>query len=705
MKFKRLVSVILIIVTLLTVSGITVFGVTPDNSFTRWETPSGQKNVYTRDMYEPIKKVTVASLGLSEGISTVYDIAKDSYGNIYLLAEDGCIVSFDRNYQLLRKFYLTENGTELKFENAKGIYISKVNEIYVSDTSGSRVLKCDINGRVISTFNSPESSIIPKGFVFTPTKILIDSKNYLYVVSEGAYYGALLFEPNGEFIGFYGANTVQASVLGTIEYIWDTLTSNDIKRAKSVKTLPYQFIDIDIDSNDFVYTCTGRTAGDAVGQIRKLNPGGTNVLYKELWDGSRQDASSVNFGENDAVLRNNKKIVQNFAAVKVDENGMFFALDQTYGNIYLYDNECHLLAAFGGGFGSNDIIGHFNTPTAMELDGDRLYVVDSYDSSVTVFKRTSYGELVINAQKLTVDADYEAAAPLWDEVLKLDGNSQLALRGLAKAAYKEANYKKAANLAEQAYDSATYTQAVTNMFNIWFTDNVVLVAIVLLLTISLFVALSVFLKKKSIRIKMNEKVRIMLFGVIHPFDNYRTLKEKHLSSWSLSSIALAIFYLTSFFRTMGSNFRYTNFDPELYNSFFQLLQTAGLVILWVAANWGISTLMQGNGHFKEVFAISSYATVPLSVSNILILFLSNSMLAAGDTLLSGISIVFTALAAVIIVIGLMVVHDYSFPRFIVTALIAIFFIILAIFIVFMISMLLSQCWQFVVTLFMEAIGR
>lgn len=705
MKLKKILAVTLFIVAFALTSGVQALGYDPQIGFTHWETPSGTKSVYMRDVYETAKRISIVSLGFENGVSTVNDITKDSTGNIYLLAQDGNIIVFDRDYKLVRNFYLTENGKELKLDNARGIYISASDEIYISDSAGARILKCDINGKILKTVGAPKSDIIPKDFVFTPTRLLLDSKGYMYVVSEGAYYGALLFSPAGEFCGFYGANTVQASVLGTLGYIWDTLTSNDIKRAKSVKTLPYQFIDIDIDSNDFVYTCTGKTAGDSVGQIRRLNPGGTNVLYKELWNGNRQDSSRVNFGESESMLRNNEKVTQSFAAVKADEYDMIYALDQTYGYVYVYDSECRLITAFGGGFGNNDIEGEFNTPCAMELDGDRLYVLDSYDSTVTVFERTSYGKLLLEAQRLTVDADYVAAEPLWEEVAKLDGNSQLAIRGLSRAAYAKGDYKKAASLAERAYDGVTYTQAENELFKLWVSNNIVFAAVISVLAIAAAVAAWLILKKKKIKFKMNQRVKIMLFGVIHPFDNFRELKENHLSSWGLGSAALIVYYITSFLRTMGSNFRYTSFDPESYNSLFQLLQTVGIALLWIAANWGVSTLMQGNGHFKEVFAVTSYATVPLSISNILLLMLSNSLLAPGDTLLSAINIIFTVFAGIVLVVGLMVVHEYSFPRFIVTALITICFMVLAIFVVFMIAMLLSQCWQFVVTLVMEAICR
>ena len=99
------------------------------------------------------------------------------------------------------------------------------------------------------------------------------------MLCDGAYYGALLFAPSGEFSGFYGANTVKGSALTTLSYLWDALTKNDDKRAYSVKKLPYRFFDLSIDEKDFVYTCTGQTDNaSSNGQIKKLSPNGVNIL-------------------------------------------------------------------------------------------------------------------------------------------------------------------------------------------------------------------------------------------------------------------------------------------------------------------------------------------------------------------------------------------------------------------------------------------
>jgi hypothetical protein len=73
----------------------------------------------------------------------------------------------------------------------------------------------------VDEYTLPDSPLIPEGFKYRPVKVVADSRGYVYILSEGSYYGALLYAPatSGtakEFIGFYGANTVTNNILDAI---------------------------------------------------------------------------------------------------------------------------------------------------------------------------------------------------------------------------------------------------------------------------------------------------------------------------------------------------------------------------------------------------------------------------------------------------------------------------------------------------------
>lgn len=64
------------------------------------------------------------------------------------------------------------------------------------------------------------------------------------------------------------------------------------------------------------------------------------------------------------------------------------------------------------------------------MQGERLLIADAGTESVTVFKPTTNGLLVLAAQGISLTGDYQAAAPYWEQVLSMDANSRLAYRGL-----------------------------------------------------------------------------------------------------------------------------------------------------------------------------------------------------------------------------------------------------------------------------------
>lgn len=681
---------------------------TPTGSFTHWDLSNGTKKVVAmRDAYRPTTVINARSIGLESGFEKIADIDADDEGNLYILTSDSRLIAVDRQYALLKEYQITDtDGEFVDYTGAQGLYVPNAGEIYIADTANHRVLCCDGNGRVVRELVQPESSIIQEDFIFTPVKIEKDSKNFLYVISDGSYYGALLFNPAGEFTGFYGTNTVRSSALTTLAYLWDALTKNDVKRAGAVKTLPYQFLDIYVDSSDFVYTCTGRTtSGASTGQIKMLSPSGTNILYKQQWNGVRVISNNYNFGETTYVKRHNQTVVQNFTEIQVDENGYIYALDSTYGLIYVYDTDCNLITAFGGGRTSGNQAGVFSEASAMVYSDSRLLVADSLLNTVTVFERTEFGEVLMSAQKMTLDADYTGATDKWQEVLRLDANNRLAYRGLAKSAYAAGQYKEALEYAKAGYDFVTYGQAMEKTQGAFIERNFVLLFLLAVVAVMGLGAVLVITVKRKVVFIRNERVRVLFNCMVHPFDSFNAIKFKNKGSLVIAAVLSGLFYVSTVVQENYSNFRFTTFDPATSSSLFQLIRTLGLIALWVIANWAVCVLQEGKGRLKEIFIVSAYSILPLVVTNFLETVLTHCIVSPSSTLLAGLSTLAMILTGIMLTIGMMVIHEYSFPKFLVSVAFTLFAMLLIVFILFMIGMLLSQLWMFLATMFMELIYR
>lgn len=704
---KRIFMIFLSLVAIFSCSfSVSAAQIRTTDSFTHRDVGAGERlTVSMPDVYKAEEIVDARSLGLEESYGMITDIDCDDDGNCYVLSEDGIIVIFDNNLKFVSYYKpVDSDGKEVDFSGSLGIYVTG-NEVYIADTLHSRVLLCE-DQVVKQEIIMPESALIPSDFVFSPTKVEKNSKGYLYVISKGSYYGAVMYDPEGEFVGFYGANTVTGSFLDSITNLWDRLTSNDIKRAKTLKSLPYQFVDIYIDNEDFVYTCTGLTSSaNTTGQIRMLSPGGTNILQKRQYNGERSSSSSFNFGETDQDRRLNLKISQDFESIQVDEQGFIYALDVTYGLVYVYDTDCNLLSAFGGGRNNGTQKGVFTSAVSMTYANNKVYVADSIKNNVTVFQITDFGKTLLDAQSKTLKSEYTESKALWQEVLKNDSYNQLALRALAKIAFLEEDYKLSLKYAEEGLDYAIYGQALKKIQSDYIQNNFTWLFLGGIFLVVAIICALIYKKKKQIVLIKNERFKTFLNIFIHPFNSSNEIRYKEKGSLKIAIVMTILYFVSTVLAVLCSNFRYTSFDKNTFNSLFQIVQSVGLILLWSLANWAVSVLMQGIGKFKHVYIITSYSVLPLIIYNFISIVLSHLLTSPTSALLGMLEIVAMILTGVVLCVGLMIVHDFNFPRFLVSVVIGLFFMFLIIFVIFVFGILITQLWGFLVTLFMEVVYR
>ena len=651
------------------------------------ETDGSVTSILAREAYTPVKAVSASGLGLEEAFGGLNDIFVTKDQRVFLLcADDSRLVVLRPDYSLDRIITITTpEGEEEYFTGAQGLYVDDNGDLYIADTNNGRILIADGTGRLQSVWEAPDSHLLPDDFLYQPTRLVKDADGYTYVLSMGCYYGALTFSPENEFTGFYGANTVQATALDTLSYLWDLLTGSDAKKEGSAKKLPYSFVDLCMDAQGYMITCTGKmsTGTNGVGQLRRIGPDGSNLLYKRGRDGRFSSSSSINLLEKKVVVRFRRARVQDIVSLDVDPQGYMFALDRTYGFIYLYDRECNLINGFGGGTGSGGQLGTFQTPSAIAVHGDRLLVADTSLSSLTVFERTSYGKALMEAQSLYIDGEYTQAGPLWQEVLSLDRGSQLACRGLAMCSYMEGRYEEAMAYAETGLDYTVY-------------DLVGIVGLTVLL---------IRIRKRKTAWITNPKLSALTAVTFHPFRAFDEIKYKNRGSVLLGVVLAALFFLAKTLEYTASGFLFTSSSAKSYNVLFTLAQTAVLVLLWSVINWLVCTLFSGKGRLREIFLGTSYSLVPLIVFTFLRVLLSHLLPYAGQGLLNGLYMVVLLYTFYLLSVALMTVHEYTFPKFILTSIVTVLGMLLFIFIVMMIGILLQQFGDFLYSIYTEVIYR
>ncbi len=685
-----------------------VFLVSAD-SYQRTEKADGSSiSVSSKPTYTVDKVITADVLGLEEALEGITEVFCSDNGYIYVLCgEKSKIYVLNKDYTFNREFVVTKEGEPLDYTGAQGIFVDKNSVVYIADTSNAKILVISPEAELTSEMGLPDSPLIPEDFLYQPDKILIDNKGYMYILAQGCYYGALMYAPSGDFLGFYGANTVKASALDTLGYLWDMFTSNDAKKDGSMKTLPYSFVDFCVDTDGYIITCSGTTeaAINTTGQIRKLSPGGANILYHRNADGSTVSSDSFNFTESKLATRNNSSKLQNITSVDVDDEGFIYIIDKTYGVIYVYDSECNLISAFGGNNGDYKENGKFTMAVSLSMNGNDILVGDAEEASITVFKRTDYGALIHKAQAMYLNADYTGAKGIWEEIILSDSGCQIAYRGLSKLAYTEGDYKKSLEYAKLGLDYGTYDLAYTEVVGDFIADNFAIVLIICVLAVAGLMAVLILSKKKKLPQIKNIRLRLALDINFHPYKSFADIKQNNLGSAKVATAMLFLYFIAETLKQTCVSFQYRTITPDSYNIFYTLLKSAGLICLWAIANWLIALLNGGIGTLKDIYTVSCYCLTPLIVYDVLFVALTYIVPAENAGVLGVIGTVILIYVFFILSIAIMEIHEFNFPKFLVTSILAVLGMILVVFIGFAFIILLQQLWNFIYSVYVEVAYR
>lgn len=671
----------------------------PFESYTYWDDIGEErKAVYSRPMYETDILIDALSLGIKP-FSTINDVFTDGK-KVYILDNAARIVVLNANYELLGEIGHIKggDGTDYDYTGAQSLYVHSDGSIFICDTDNARVLRANPDGTLKDIYVVPESSLIPESFVFKPLKTVMDSHGYLYVLSDGSYYGALLYAPDKTFTGFYGANDVTSNIATAIKTVFERMFTNNVKKSASARNLPYSFVDIVIDKNDFVYTATGKTSTyDKKGQIKKLNPGtGNNIMDSE-------DTDFTDDGFN-TTFNNGTQIDQDIVGLAVNDSGFVYCVESQFGRVYLYDRACRMLTAFGGGLGQGSQKGTFSAANAIALNGTDVLVSDKLKNTVTVFKITDFGKKVLGLIDDTLDGKYTECKEGWEEVISLDRNFQPAYSGLARAYLTDGEYKEAMKLAREGYDRETYSLAFEFHRKDLMREYFWLIFLVVIVVIAAVVTLIIISSKRKLTLIKSKQVRLMLRTLIHPVLTFDEIKEKKQGSLIICGVLTALFYVTAVIQVLCGGFLFTQYDPTSFNSVWVLIRSAGLVVLWIISNWMISTLMQGKGTLKEICIVTCYSLSPIIIERFLRLILTNILLPSEAMFLNGFDTLAIGYTLLLLIIGLIKIHDFSFGKLIGSSVLSVCWLAVLVFLMILVGMLIQQIGGFLITVLLELIS-
>ncbi len=717
-KIKR---ILVVLATLLLLASTVI---TPTSALHSYQTYTYSKSgyaLYSPDAYTPIMTVDSSYMKLDLAIDNPQDLVVDEEDNIYIAdADNNRIVVLNRYYNVKFEIdkFVNEHGISDALANPSGVFIKTLYNdeakeyekfIYVCDTDANRIVKFNSEGEYIKIIPAPESALFGDTSVYKPVACAVDDYGRLYVVSSTTYQGVIVMNDDAEFISFIGTQKVAISAW---DKIWRALQTDE-QRELTASYIATEFNNITIDDEGFVYVTTSsidankqqsaiksKSKSGDFAPVKKLNPSGDEIMKRNgFWPPSGE--VQVQTMATDGSVVGASRIID----VAVGPEGTWSIVDEKRQKVFTYDSNGNLLFAFGD---SGNQLGNLASIESVCYKSDgTMMILDKTNDNITIYERTDYGDIIIDALANQNNRQYDKAIDDWQEILKRNSNFDVAYVGIGNALYRNGDYSEALGYYESAYATSEWSDAYKEIRKEYISKWLFLY---IAIAVAVIVAVMLFFKFAG---KVNKRAATaggkrtfgeeLLYGfhlIFHPFDGFWDLKHEKRGSVRAALVYLLVAIIAIYYQEIGSGYL-INPEGAYSGPISMALSVLAPLFLWVVGNWCLTTLFDGEGSMKDIFIASCYSLLPLPLLIVPGTLYSNVALSAELDLVSMLTTFAFLWLGALIFVGMMVTHDYSMFKSLVTSLGTIVAMGLIMFIGILFTTLLGKMVSFVTNIIVE----
>ena len=598
-------------------------------------------------------------------------------------AKDGYIGLYDLTTKTYRKI-----GKDI-ISGASGVAIGSDGAIYCADNEAKEVYKFSPDGELLKTFKRPTEALFGESSQFIPTKVAVDRRGNIYITSEGNANGIIQLNADGEFVGYFGPNTINV----TLSLLLKRLMLPKEDRDTYASLSPRVTTNLAIDSKNIVYTIIEGEGGIS---LKKYNVNGTNILNK------------TNF------------FSTTYQDLTVDDQGFIYTVDKSErGTIQVMDETGSLLFTFGSTKTRSMTLGEFDKAMGIAVDAvGNIWVLDAAGKNIQVFRRTEFAETVFAAIKAYNEGRYDDAIYYYNEILSKNSSFVNAYIGLGKIAQRNEDYDLAAYYFKIANYKAGFSEVFWEQRDNWLGKNlfwllIIVVLLILLKVFKVFKRINKYLPSwfKNFQSKLKENRFLnelsYLFKVLRKPDYaYYDIKYYLSIRKRTAVILLGAFVLINIFGNYlvrGYLFKATSLQNV--NLTMEILKWVLIIVGFTFANFLISTLQNGEGFFRDIFIGTIFSFAPVILFKLPIDLLSNALTFNEAYIYNILNIIIWAWSIMNVIIMLKEIHNFTIKELIINLLLTIVAIVVMILLFLVIYILANQLIQFIVNLIKEGAMR
>jgi hypothetical protein len=198
-----------------------------------------------------------------------------------------------------------------------------------------------------------------------------------------------------------------------------------------------------------------------------------------------------------------------------------------------------------------------------------------------------------------------------------------------------------------------------------------------------------------------KEVKYSFHVAFHPFDGFWDLKYENKGRLRIAFMILLTVTVMMIVKRQYAGYVVNFNHPLKLNSFDELKYIVLPFLLWCIANWSLTTLMDGEGKFKEIMIATGYAMLPLIVVSLPNILLSNVITLREASFYYLLDTAASIWFVWLLFVGTMTVHQYTVTKTIITMLLTLVVMGVIIFLGLLFFSLIQQMVSFVYTIYQE----
>ena len=309
-----------------------------------------------------------------------------------------------------------------------------------------------------------------------------------------------------------------------------------------------------------------------------------------------------------------------------------------------------------------------------------------------------------------IQGNYDQSSIYWNNVLKLCPNYDAAYINLARTDIQNKEYSNALHKLIGTGNLEYYSDAFKGIREMLIRNNFTFIFVGIFVLIALTLILKFIIKKYHgmntiFSCAIIKEYRFSNHCMFHPFDGFWDLKREKRGSLRAANLLMLAFIFMYALRTQYSGYIFTGKLSSKINILYEIVKIILPLLLWCVSNWSFTTLMDGEGSLKDIYVATSYALKPYIITAIPLFILSHCLSADEAFIYTSLSTIVIIWTLSLIFLGMMVTHDYSMIKAIVTLVLTLIGICLILFLGMVFSNIIQDIFSLCSDIYKEMTYR